>query len=264
MDAGHIIEHHAKGQAIFQTLTMAGGTRKAYACMAAASGYIVDRIGRWLRGRVVNGFFAYVYELQKRGAPHLHYLFRLPDDVDVDDFALAFKDQWRKILDNVSDESGVDLYARAGGGTWRGNPDYPNCQSKLITDGYAQYMAKYASKERSKGGISSPFRPGRWWGVSYAVRKEIKKRRLDVYFPVRRLLDGIQLAQSVIEAGGKVCKSYKWVDLPPWVVLQSVSIFCDAGVALDVVRAIIVFVETGDMGAFARVLKVLAKVYDST
>jgi hypothetical protein len=262
MDAAHIIEHHSVGTGYFVTLTMAGGTRKAYACMAAASGYIVDRLNRWLRYRVSDGLFCYVWELQERGAPHLHYVLRFPSDVPSDVFECDLRAQWRKILDDVSDQSGVDVFARDGGGTWRGNAKYPRIQCKPITHSYASYVAKYASKNRTKGGRSASFRPGRWWGVSYPARKRIKKLRLDVVFPVKKLERGLELARGIIETGGAVCTGFKWLELPPEVVLHSVSIFCAPGVARRVVKALVNFVATGDVHDFVCTLKALSQLWD--
>lgn len=257
MDVAHIVETSKEGQGVFVTLTMAGGTRLAYACMAAASGYIADRMNRWLRYKVSNGLFVYVWELQERGAPHMHYLFRVPDGVDVDAFGRDLQSQWRKILLDVSAESGVDCFARDEGGTWREEPDYPRCQTKRLDGTYARYISKYCSKERTKGGIASPFRPGRWWGVSYAGRKEVAKRRLDVWFPVRSLALGIQLANTICAAGGEVCLDFKWLELPPGACMSSVSIFTGLNRCLDVGKAILSFVGTGDLAGFSRVLKAI-------
>lgn len=177
-DAGALIENHCQGVGLFLTLTFPGGTNEAFEACGIASGYIADRLNRWLRYKVDNGWFGYVWELQKRGAPHLHYLFRMPSGTDFVAFYSETRAQWRKILLDVSEETGVDLFKTADGNTHRHNPNLPGINFAVIHQGLAGYLAKYASKTKTKNGILSPFTPGRWWGVSYAVRKEVLMRRV--------------------------------------------------------------------------------------
>jgi len=258
MDAAHIQEHEGVGKPYFVTLTMAGGTRMAYAAMAAGAGYIMDRLNRWLRYRVEDGCYCYVWELQERGAPHLHFVFRLPPGESRAVFACHLKTQWRKILGDVSDESGVDLFARSDGGTWRGNVKYPRIRVDEIKHSYASYISKYASKNKSKGGSLSAFKPARWWGVSAPLRKKVRARRLEVYLPLPDLGTGVELAEGLIAAGAPICNAFKWLELPKQIVLHSVSVCSSAGLAKIVVQSLIRFVQGGDVLAYVRALKSLA------
>lgn len=177
-DAGQLIEGNCQGVGLFLTLTMAGGTENAFEAMGIASGYVVDRFNRWLRYKVDQGFFGYVWELQERGAPHLHYLFRMPSGTDFVHFYKATRQEWRQILLDVSEETGVDLFEQVGGGTHRDNPNLPGINFQVMSRGFAGYLAKYATKERTKAGGLSTFVPGRHWGVSYPIRKEVLMRRV--------------------------------------------------------------------------------------
>lgn len=206
-DAGGLIEGSCQGVGLFLTLTMAGGTDNAYEAMGIASGYVVDRFNRWLRYKVDKGFFGYVWELQKRGAPHLHYLFRMPSGTDFVHFYKATRKEWRKILLDVSEETGVDLFEQAAGGTHRNNPNLPGIKFVVIHQGLAGYLAKYASKESTKAGTQSPFTPGRWWGVSYAIRKEVLMRRVSFVLGTTALERSVERLVEVVEKIAHVTKS---------------------------------------------------------
>ena len=184
-DGAYISEHQTEGKGIFLTLTYPGGTHEGFQVLAIASGYCVDRVNRWLRYRVGGGVFSYVWELQKRGAPHLHYIFRLPSSVDVGAFQAEIRQRWYQILCDVSEDSQVDLFERKQGGTWLDKPDVLQVDVRPIHETYAKYMAKYMSKTASKAGKKSKWYPGRWWGVSAAARKLIYAARLEVVFPVK-------------------------------------------------------------------------------
>jgi hypothetical protein len=179
-DAAHLVERDGQGRASFLTFTFAGGTQAGYDVMSAASGYICDRLNRWLRYKVHGGEFVYIWELQERGAPHLHYLFRWAGQETGDDLRDLCQAEWRKILLEVSADSGTDLFARLEGGSWRDDPQKPFVDCKPVDWGYAQYMSKYMSKTKSKGGRGHTWVPGRWWAVSAPLRVKVLAERLTV------------------------------------------------------------------------------------
>jgi hypothetical protein len=184
-DAGHLIERHNEGQAWFLTLTLPGSTQAAYRVLSAASGYVVDRLNRWLRYRVLNGWFVYVWEVQERGAGHLHYLFRTTGAAVQADIYQEVKNEWRKILLDVSNESGVDLFGRAEGGTWRTKWNQPRIDLQPVWFDLGCYVAKYASKNQSKDGHSTGWNPGRWWACSAPLRAKVLSERLTICISMR-------------------------------------------------------------------------------
>ncbi|PWT74276.1 MAG: hypothetical protein C5B59_11515 [Bacteroidetes bacterium] len=179
-DGGHLIERDLRGKAMFITLTIAGGTLGAYEVMSAKSGHIVNIFNTWLRDRCLHGWYTYVWELQGRGAPHLHYLCTVPKNVTVREFRESVHREWRKILCDLSDATGVDLFRAADGTDWRARQSTPWVGVKLCTHDLGRYMAKYASKSRSKGGDAPSWRPGRWAALSYPLRAAVLKERVVV------------------------------------------------------------------------------------
>ena len=102
-DGAHLVETACPGLGIFLTLTIPNANEDALFALSCASAYICDRLLRWLRGRIVGGHFVYVWELQRRGSPHMHMLFRVPRNIDLGTFVKRVRQEWRQILMDVSD-----------------------------------------------------------------------------------------------------------------------------------------------------------------
>jgi hypothetical protein len=176
--AGHLIERDKQGKAVFLTLTIAGGGDDVYRAMSAFSGHLVNVFNTWLRDHAERGWYVYVWELQTRGAPHLHYMLSLPRNVSIRAFRKQAQAEWRRALCSVSRMSGTDLFKALDGKSWRGDIRAPWVGAKLCTHDLGRYMAKYASKSRSKAGHSTNWRPGRWWACSYPLRAAVMRERV--------------------------------------------------------------------------------------
>lgn len=203
-DAGELIETEAGGLPLFLTLTCPGNTEEIFRAFGIASGYIADRLNRWLRYKVDKGWFAYVWEVQERGAPHLHYMFRMDRRTNFASFYKETRCEWRKILLDVSKECGIDLFNDGEGGTHAGNPNLPVINFKVIKTKVAGYLAKYASKERSKGLRNISFVPGRWWGISYSVRRECLLRRVSYVLGFTTIEHATERLVAAVEKIGSV------------------------------------------------------------
>lgn len=184
-DGGHLIERDSVGKAVFLTLTIAGHGNDVFNACSSYSGYLVNVFGTWLREWAVNGWYVYVWELQSRGAPHLHYMVSIPKGVSIRTFRKKVQAEWRRCLLLASRKSGVDLFKNRYGGTYRNNSSMPYVGAKLCTHDLGRYMAKYASKSKSKTGGKNTWRPGRWWALSYPLRKAVLQERvtLKIKFP---------------------------------------------------------------------------------
>jgi hypothetical protein len=193
-DAGYLIESETSGVPLFLTLTCPGGTNEVYEAFSIGSGYIVDRFNRWLRYKVKESWFAYVWEVQKRGAPHLHYMFKMASGASLEGLKREIRAEWRKILLDVSGESGVNLFRSERGRDWSGDVSKPVIDIREITTSVAGYLAKYASKTSSKGLLGSSFIPGRWWGVSYSLREQVSRRRVEIVLE----FDSLSMAKDLV------------------------------------------------------------------
>jgi hypothetical protein len=178
-DGAGAIEKYCKGVCFFATLTIPGGTEECYRVLSAASGYAVDRLTRWLRYRVVDGLYVLVWELQKRGAPHLHLMFRLQGDEHIKAVYRDLRLEWAKILHDISNDAGVNLLMSDAGIDCRHDYSKVNCNYKPVRYDFAAYISKYMSKAQSKADGSFSFRPGRWWGLSEGLRALVRQRRFE-------------------------------------------------------------------------------------
>lgn len=230
-DVAHIAEHDFDGQGCFLTLTYPGGRRVGFQTMGVASGYAVDRFNRWLRYKVKGGIFAYVWEVQKRGAPHLHYVFRVGNEITRRDFCNDARLQWYKILCDISDQTWVDLFQRRGRGSHRGNPDVLQVDCRPLDGTYARYISKYMTKTETKTTNKFKWFPGRWWGVSYEGRKAAQRLRLDSLIGVQDehgAFTSLQLLSTYVQP---LAISLKWYSRCPGGAVDSVSIQCGTGAA---------------------------------
>jgi hypothetical protein len=122
----------------------------------------------------------YCWELQKRGALHLHYAVHCPDEAASQYILDGFKEEWMRLLDAVSAETGVDLYYNANRGfSHKDNKDVVQAKAERVTKGVGNYLGKYLSKSTSGGSRNGIFAPCRWWGVSRPLRALEKSERLE-------------------------------------------------------------------------------------
>jgi hypothetical protein len=178
-DSASAIEKYCSGTAFFATLTIPNARPDALAILSAASGYIVDRLTRWLRYKVVDGLYCLVWEVQKRGAPHIHCMFRLQSDREIMRLYRDMRAEWHRVLSDVSADTGCNLLLSDNGLDISRAPNSLNVNFQVVKQGYAQYISKYMSKAQSKADGTFSFRPGRWWGVSAPLRKLVAERRFE-------------------------------------------------------------------------------------
>lgn len=153
---------------IFLTGTLPGSTHAAKKAIADWSAYIVHRLKAWIAKYVKAKLDFYVWELQKRGALHLHYYLHVPDPVARERILKGFKTQWIKLLENVCTKSGIDVFQKTAAYSHRGHDERIQAYAQEVTKSVAAYLAKYCSKEASKPNskVTSSYYPSRWWGAS--------------------------------------------------------------------------------------------------
>jgi hypothetical protein len=133
---------------------------------------------------VVDGLYVLVWEVQKRGAPHLHIMFRLQGDNHIKEMYRQLRLEWGKILHDISNDTGVNLLLSDSGIDCRLDYNKVNCNYKPVRYDYAGYISKYVSKAASKADGSGSFRPGRHWGLSEGLRALVRQRRFEQVFDI--------------------------------------------------------------------------------
>lgn len=155
------------GHGIFITGTLPGSTPAALAAMAEYSSWIVHRVKAWIAKRLPGKLDFYVWELQRRGALHLHYFVHCPDPEIRAGIIAGWKDEWVRLLLRVGHESGCNMFQRGFGDRRIHAFSVVQAYAQEVTKSVAAYLAKYCSKNAGKPNSNSvKYCPTRWWGCS--------------------------------------------------------------------------------------------------
>lgn len=224
LEAGGAVEKKGKqDECLLLTVTIPGGGREVYDAVARWSGYICNLMTQQLRnydrgneGKEERGFF-YVWELQKRGALHLHWcLVGYPESV-----AIACKDAWYRALYTIGGEEMINLFESDRGKDWSNHPQFWQWDIQKTKKSVAGYFAKYVSKTAGAANATPPndwgqagytTTPGRWYNMSYSIRTWIKQMscRIDITVPdencMGAFLHEIRLCMDAMRLYG--CTSY--------------------------------------------------------
>lgn len=169
------------GNCIFLTGTLPGGTPAACRTMAKYSAEIVNRLKSWVTKRYSSQQFSfYCWELQKRGALHLHYLLYCPVPEIRKGVIESFKKFWTGLMLSISEKSCVDMFARKEGGTHRENLSVVQAYAQECYKSVSAYMAKYVGKQAGKGDTANF--PSTWSGVSRPLTALIREYSEEVKF----------------------------------------------------------------------------------
>jgi hypothetical protein len=165
---------------LFLTGTLPGSGQEQFLAIAQWSSWIVHRLKAWVAKSVVGKMDFYCWELQKRGALHLHYAVHCPDESGSQYIMENFKKEWLRLLDSVSESTGVDLYLNAVRGfSHKANKEVVQAKAERVTKGVGNYLGKYLSKSTQGTSRRGVFAPCRWWGVSRPLRELEKSERME-------------------------------------------------------------------------------------
>lgn len=170
----------------FVTFTLPGGTTEAFDALARWSGFVANRVLQAVRDRSKSTLWFYVWELQKRGALHMH-LFLAIDNKDPNlDYEQGLRDAWYRALFAVSDKESVDLF-RHKDGDFCTVSQYWQYDYQAVKTTPSQYISKYVgksanapSRKSEMEGDSARFYPHRWWGMCREFTRLIEEYRFKV------------------------------------------------------------------------------------
>lgn len=176
-DADKIPPH----ESVFLTGTIPGGTKAAFDAMALWSSYAVDLTKSHLsKLGVRSAYCMYVWEFQRRGALHLHYMVHVRDDVTRQKVLDNWKKVWCNVIDAVGKKACVDMWERARGGTWASDKSVLQADAQEVKKSVGSYLAKYLGKQApvlpgmAEGGEYF-MGPVRWYGVSRPLLARMKQ-----------------------------------------------------------------------------------------
>lgn len=222
---GHVLEQqYEPSESLFMTGTLPGSTPAAFEAIARYSSWLVDAFKSWLSKRCGGSERAdlFVWEWQKRGALHLHWVSGFDSPQALQSVKAGFHSWWVGALRQISEKSGVDLFQRSGGSTWRDNPEVVQARAEVVTKSVGRYLSKYVSKCQSPNKWEYQrlrqrgyFCPVRWWGSSRRLTQSLDaqtvrnerdyssfKKGYNVFETVRQVCQNIGI--SAIEYKDKI------------------------------------------------------------
>jgi hypothetical protein len=189
LESGAIIEMLCGDRPEFShctTLTLPANHRDAFECLAAWSGYAVNRLFQYLRRHYPDmNLYFFVWEFQKRGALHLHICHYHPDSAEGQLIGFQLCELWHRILCDISEESGICMFSRADRKSCTIRQNHQHHTQPMIK-GCGRYFAKYAIKNGKDDADSyvkeyaKTLSPTRFWGSSMAIKNLIKQFSLEL------------------------------------------------------------------------------------
>lgn len=195
LEAGAVMDNLYQKNVVEVTCTIPGSTVESFRTVSQYSGWIMNRITQILRRFKGDSAWFYVWELQKRGALHLHFAIgcsALPDALRL---AQQIECKWFELLLELQDKCNVDVFRKNVKWTWRDKPE--NWQSHVlpIHKSVAAYFSKYVGKQ-SNSCIrnSKKYPPARWWGSSKSIKKGIEDARFKVSIEVSLSVEKVAMS----------------------------------------------------------------------
>nr|CRY96271.1 hypothetical protein [uncultured prokaryote] len=215
--AGAILDQYPPSESLFCTATLPGSTDSAFRTIAEYSSYAINLIQAWIAKHHHGKELIYVWELQKRGALHLHFVLHCGSSDARNYLQSEFKNQWNRILSAISLKSGIDLYAKSKSYSHKNNKESVRTKAEIVTKSVARYLSKYLSKSKSKGfQMRTSYSPVRWFGVSRPLSAKLKAATREyVWSFARRGLAESRFEEISHAIDSSTVKSYSYVSKVP-------------------------------------------------
>lgn len=171
MQLGATMRDEDKARQVFMTGTLPGSTHEALTEFARLSPSVVKLVQTYVPREIQENArslaWVYVWELQKRGALHIHMACECPTEKAAKRLVESWPKVWEKVLYATQKKASTDLFEREHGGSWASSPEQWQTDAELVQKSVARYLSKYCSK----GSDNCPeYFPRRWYGASTALR----------------------------------------------------------------------------------------------
>lgn len=208
-ECGAAIDHHQSDLSKIHcaTLTLPCGTHESFDCISRFSGWIINRLFQPIRDKYGSEcLWFFVWEYQKRGAPHLHIAVSHDRDGEAKRIGDKLICDWIKILHQLSDLSGVCLFTSHKGDRCTLPKFYQN-DNQAMRKGLGRYFSKYAGKKESKQAwYCQKYPVSRFWGCCYELKRIIKSLsfELKMNFEDSRSMD--ELISNILDRVLSLCQ----------------------------------------------------------
>jgi hypothetical protein len=203
---------HYEKKVAFITLTIPGGTKAALDAVAVDSRYVLNLFLQRLRNRAATDLdYAGVWEWQERGALHIHMALACPDENEFAYIEANHRHWWYCALQSLSDRTGVDVFERREGGSWKDAEDVLITQCAWVEKDVGRYMSKYVTKGSGDATDEQWIPPGRWWFVSKPLWEKVKAQRWVETFDTDGYAHAWELLDRAIGVGmSHATHHYEW------------------------------------------------------
>lgn len=229
-EACAVLEQKFGKDVYFNTLTLPGSTREVYDTAARESTGLTNAYMQRIRHEIEafcasnniqsDGVHACgVWEWQERGALHFHLVIGIAHRQLAVYMKHNHRRWWRQVLETYSDSTGVDLFQREEGGSWRGDDTKPVTEWAKVKTSVEAYVSKYVAKTARKAGLDGWVPPKRFWYLSTPLRQDVMSARVQVGCDFEAVEEARELAYDIAqmcqEMGGKVLESVDEYTLEP-------------------------------------------------
>lgn len=210
LEAGTLFDRELSSsyQGYFVTLTLPGSTPEAYDAISRWSGYLANRVVQAIRDLREGALWFYVWELQKRGALHMHLFLALPCQASPDIAKQRIWDVWYRALQSIGDAESVDMFRHALGDYCTASA-YWQFDFQVVKETPAQYISKYVGKSANTPGRDASleegrnaYYPHRWWGMCRELKRLVDEHRFRVCMDAVEkefCMDAIESMSAMVE-----------------------------------------------------------------
>jgi len=175
---GCVAATSVSNQSAFLTGTFPGDSHREQSAIAAQSGWLVHRLKAWIYKRIGANVGYYVWEFQKRGTLHLHYVVLVPDPVSRAAIISDFREEWIRLIAGASKRCGVDLFIGKGERNFFLEKEKLQIYAQECFKSCASYLSKYLAKGRSSDFPA----PARMWGATREARHLVASSVISLAF----------------------------------------------------------------------------------
>lgn len=190
---GAVDSKHTPIESVFLTGTFPGDSFDSQGAIAAQSAWIVHRLKAWIYKQIGANIGYHVWEFQKRGTLHLHYVVVVPCPKDRAAIIEGFRDEWIRLIHGASLNSGCDLFVGRNGR----NFFYEREKLQIYAQECHKSCAAYLSKYLGKRNYSQFPPPTRMWGCTKEARKIVASSLISVELCSKFLKDAEDFAYQL-------------------------------------------------------------------
>ena len=190
---GAVDSVHAPIESVFLTGTFPGDSFDSQRAISAQSAWIVHRLKAWIYKQIGASIGYHVWEFQKRGTLHLHYVVVVPCPMARAAIIEGFRGEWIRLIHGASLNSGCDLFVGRNGRNFFYEREKLQIYAQECHKSCAAYLSKYLGKRK----YSRFPPPTRMWGCTKQARKIVASSLISVELCSKFLKDAEDFAYQL-------------------------------------------------------------------